>query len=52
MTTGQNNTVTWASIHHKTSTTAGPHGFPDPNYLTNCNRELDDANVPAADELP
>mmetsp|Transcript_2315 Transcript_2315/g.3688 ORF Transcript_2315/g.3688 Transcript_2315/m.3688 type:complete len:384 (-) Transcript_2315:348-1499(-) len=32
--TGIDNTVIWAGIHHKTSQTPGPFGFPDPNYLT------------------
>lgn len=35
LTTGQDNTVIWGSIHHKTSTTPGPHGFPDPNFFAN-----------------
>jgi deltex-like protein len=46
MTTGMPNRVTWASIHHKTSPTGGPHGFPDPNFFANCNAELDNAGVP------
>ena len=44
-TTGQNNVVTWSSIHHKTSPTGGAHGFPDPNYIDNCNEELDNLGV-------
>ncbi len=27
------NVVTWNDIHHKTYTTRGEHGYPDPNYL-------------------
>jgi Deltex C-terminal domain len=54
MTTGQPHSVTWASIHHKTSTRGGVvvHGFPDANYFDNCNRELDALRVPAASDLP
>ncbi|KAL9188919.1 hypothetical protein ACHAXT_011409 [Thalassiosira profunda] len=50
LTTNRENSVTWASIHHKTSPTGGTlrHGFPDPNYLTNCNEELNRAGVPPA----
>lgn len=51
LTTGQPNSVTWSSIHHKTSTCAGPHGFPDPNYFTNCNTELDNLGVPSASDI-
>lgn len=47
LTTGQPNRITWASIHHKTSLRGGPHGFPDPAYFINCNKELDQLNVPA-----
>jgi deltex-like protein len=46
LTTGNDNAITWASIHHKTSKTAGPHGFPDPSFFVNCNGELDAAGVP------
>ena len=49
-TTGQNNVVTWNSIHHKTSPSGGPHGFPDPNYIDNCNSELDNLGVPTSEE--
>jgi hypothetical protein len=27
------------------------HGYPDPDYLRNCNDELDGLSVPAAQEL-
>jgi len=50
MTTGATDAVTWGTIHHKTSPSNGPHGFPDPNYFSNCNSELDNAGVPKADE--
>ena len=30
LTTGLPNSVIWAGIHHKTSTTQGPFGYPDP----------------------
>ena len=30
---------------------SGQH-VPDPNYISNCNQELDDAGVPPADQLP
>ena len=42
-TSGKINQCTWASIHHKTSLHGGTrlHGFPDPNYFVNCNKELD-----------
>jgi deltex-like protein len=49
LTTGAHNVVTWASIHHKTSLSEGPHGFPDPNYFDNCNGSLDALFVPDAD---
>jgi len=51
LTSGQPNQVTWASIHHKTSTSGGTHGYPDPSYIGNCNEELDNAGVPKANEL-
>jgi len=48
LTSGENNVVVWASIHHKTSLTGGidDHGFPDPGYFFNCNEELDLLGVP------
>jgi len=49
LTTGAQNVVTWASIHHKTSMYGGTHGYPDPNYLSNCNGSLDALGVPDAD---
>ena len=46
LTSGIANSVTWASIHHKTRTSGGPHGYPDAQYLQNCNNELDALGVP------
>jgi len=39
MTTGRTNTVTWSSVHHKTSNHGGvmKHGWPDRDYFSNCN---------------
>mmetsp|Transcript_16703 Transcript_16703/g.36101 ORF Transcript_16703/g.36101 Transcript_16703/m.36101 type:complete len:353 (-) Transcript_16703:938-1996(-) len=53
VTTGKKNQCTWASIHHKTSTHGGvrKHGYPDPNYVVNCNSELDSLRVPPAHAL-
>ncbi|KAM3852139.1 putative E3 ubiquitin-protein ligase DTX2 isoform 2-T4 [Vipera latastei] len=41
-TTGENNTVVWNEIHHKTEMTSNVsgHGYPDPNYLDNVLAEL------------
>lgn len=52
-TSGKINQCTWASIHHKTSLHGGTrlHGFPDPNYFVNCNKELDSLHVPQANLL-
>jgi deltex-like protein len=38
----------WNSIHHKTSLDGGPHGFPDPNYIDNCNAEMTALGIPPA----
>jgi hypothetical protein len=46
LTLGTSDVITWVSIHHKTSSSSGPHGFPDPNFLINCNAELDGLGVP------
>jgi deltex-like protein len=46
LTTGRKDCATWASIHHKTSVRGGVHGFPDPSYFQNCNKELDNFGVP------
>eukprot|EP00250_Pteridium_aquilinum_P026330 c32846_g1_i1 orf=218-1612(+) len=47
VTTGQNNVVTWASIHHKTRTSGGSshHGYPDDTYFTRVKKELEDVGV-------
>ena len=49
--TSRPNSVTWSSIHHKTSLSEGAHGYPAPGYFINANEELDALNVPASDEL-
>lgn len=46
LTSGQTNTVTWASIHHKTSYYSGTYGYPDSTYFQRCNDELDALGVP------
>jgi deltex-like protein len=51
LTTGRKNTVTWASIHHKTTLHGGLHGFPDHGYQFNANEELDNLGVPKAADL-
>jgi deltex-like protein len=48
LTSGRKNQITWTSIHHKTSLYRGTHGFPDPDYISNCNSSLDALNVPQA----
>ncbi|GFT96809.1 e3 ubiquitin-protein ligase DTX1 [Nephila pilipes] len=42
-TTGEENTVTWNEIHHKTEFgyNRRGHGFPDPNYFSNVLSELE-----------
>ncbi|XP_066997951.2 protein deltex [Anabrus simplex] len=42
VTTGREDVVTWNEIHHKTEPglANNGHGYPDPNYLENCLREL------------
>lgn len=51
LTTGRKNVVTWTSVHHKTSRTPGPHGYPDLGYFLNCNEALDNLGVPQASDL-
>lgn len=48
LTTAQPNVVTWASIHHKTSSYGGfsAFGFPDTTYFERCNDEMDSLSVP------
>ena len=47
VTTGKENTVVWAGIHHKTSLTGGsPYfGYPDPTYLNRVKLELADKGI-------
>lgn len=45
LTTGEKNVITWAGIHHKTSSHGGPHGYPDPNYLDNLWTELAERGI-------
>jgi deltex-like protein len=45
-TTGKSDSVTWSSIPHKTSLHGGTYGWPDSNYIKNCNRALDKLLVP------
>jgi Deltex C-terminal domain len=45
--TGKPNSVTWASIPHKTSLTYGPFGYPDPNYFDEVNEQLNILGVPS-----
>lgn len=44
--------MTWGSIHHKTSQNGGvaSHGYPDDQYISNCNKELNAAGIPPFDE--
>lgn len=51
LTSGVSDTIIWASIHHKTSLSGGPHGFPDEGYFFNVNEELNAMHVPSADDL-
>ena len=53
LTTGRTDQITWASIHHKTSSHGGVHGWPDDgSYFLNCNDELDNLKVPCAEDCP
>jgi Deltex C-terminal domain/Ring finger domain len=51
LTSSMPNSVTWSSIHHKTSLSEGAHGYPDPGYFINANEDLDALNVPASYDL-
>lgn len=53
LSTGRSNVICWQSIHHKTNLSGGVHGFPDDEYLRNCNEALDALNVKSSgsDEL-
>ncbi|GKY91899.1 hypothetical protein MPSEU_000161500 [Mayamaea pseudoterrestris] len=47
-----NDTITWATIPHKTSLSGGgERGFPDQSFFADCNIKLDDLNVPIASAL-
>ncbi|KAI5058293.1 hypothetical protein GOP47_0026463 [Adiantum capillus-veneris] len=50
VTTGQNNVVTWAGIHHKTRMFGGSshHGYPDDTYFSRVRKELEEAGVVSA----
>ena len=48
LTTNRSGVITWASIHHKTSRTKGPYGWPDSMYFVNRKIELDNLGVPEA----
>ena len=50
LTSGKKDTITWGTIHHKTSLSGGPHGFPCDNYMANVNKALDNHKVPPADD--
>lgn len=47
VTTGQNDVVTWASIHHKTRMSGGSshHGYPDDTYFLRVKKELEAVGV-------
>ena len=51
-TTGEQDTVVWNEIHHKTEAFSNHmgHGFPDPNYLDNVLAELAAQGVQDDDE--
>ena len=49
-TTGATNSVVWSSIHHRTSRTAGPFGYPAPGYVLNCHEELNALGVRSCDD--
>ncbi|CAN7986376.1 unnamed protein product, partial [Ixodes hexagonus] len=44
-TTGEEDTVTWNEIHHKTQMRGGAHGYPDPDYLGRLLAELETHGV-------
>eukprot|EP00899_Mesostigma_viride_P005221 jgi/Mesvir1/146/Mv13511-RA.3 len=46
LTTGKDNVVTWAGIHHKTDLTPNAeHGYPDDTYLKRVKEEMQQAGV-------
>ncbi|KAL5471247.1 hypothetical protein EMCRGX_G029342 [Ephydatia muelleri] len=40
VTTGMSDCVVWNNIHHKTSSSSGPYGYPDATYLRRVKQEL------------
>lgn len=52
LTTGEENVIVWAGIHHKTSEKGGVHGYPDPNYFDNLFGELKDRGIMPEDVDP
>ena len=49
LTSGQEDCVTWAGIHHKTKMTEDVHGFPDLGYLHRVMEELKERGVVVED---
>lgn len=49
LTSGQEDCVTWAGIHHKTKMTEDEHGFPDLGYLHRVTEELKERGVVVED---
>ena len=47
LTTGQQNTVVWAGIHHKSTMGGGPFGYPDATYFNRVLEELKVRNIDA-----
>eukprot|EP00543_Licmophora_paradoxa_P018745 CAMPEP_0202461606 /NCGR_PEP_ID=MMETSP1360-20130828/50092_1 /ASSEMBLY_ACC=CAM_ASM_000848 /TAXON_ID=515479 /ORGANISM="Licmophora paradoxa, Strain CCMP2313" /LENGTH=537 /DNA_ID=CAMNT_0049083719 /DNA_START=66 /DNA_END=1679 /DNA_ORIENTATION=- len=52
LTSGAQNQIIWASIHHKTSPRSSPYGWPDGSYFHNCNDELNNLKVPQKEDCP
>ena len=52
VTTGEQGTVVWNEIHHKTEfgSNHSGHGYPDPNYLDNVTMELSIQGVTDSDD--
>jgi len=49
LTSGQEDCITWAGIHHKTKMTEDEHGFPDLGYLHRVTEELKERGVVVED---
>jgi len=46
LTTGEENTLVWGGVHHKTSLDyAAPHGYPDESYFHRATHELRDRGI-------